>query len=150
MPRLQKKTILLWLTGGGLFFGLWLLVTLRADQRALARHFGLPIPHRISQVRYQSQDWFGLNPEPSYRLRFRANSNDVSILFARLELQPADPGSPEGTFRPGRVTGPQWWRFDAEGAGVQVFAREKGKPCVIEWFWWDRSNDTVYYYRSCP
>lgn len=147
---LPNKATLICLTGAGLFLGLWLLVTLQADQRALQRHFGQPLPDSISGVRYQSQDWFGLYPEPSYRLRFRAASNEVAMLVARLELKPAAPGSPEGTFRPGSVTGPEWWRFDSDGAEVKAFAREKGKRCVIEWFWWDRSNHAVYYYLSCP
>ncbi len=135
------------------FGGLFVFALGRAQTSAVAKHFGEPVPASVSRVLYRGNEFFGLVPEPSYHLRFLADPVDVEMLLKKglFRLQKAGEG---GVFGPSGAPAtkgqPPWWRLDESGGAVEVYARETGKPCVIEWLWWDRTQNTVFYFLSCP
>ena len=146
-----------WVLAGallGLAAVVWFFATRSAAARRLVgKHFGWPVPASVRDVRYRNTEWFGFVPEPAYYLRFSASSDDVQILLQRLSLgraqAPPGPGFGPSTSPPPTGT-PPWWRLDRASTNVELYARDKGKPCVIEWLWWDRSTHTVFYHVSCP
>jgi len=138
-------------SGLGLFAILFALIYARSGRSAVAKHFGSPVPSSVRDVRYQSDEWLGFMPEPSYFLRFTASPEDILTLLQRNGFSavamdtyfiPSTAGPSPGA--------PAWWKFDAPAADIQCYARTSGKPCVIEWLWWDRTSGRVYYRLSCP
>ena len=115
---------------------LFALIYARSGRSAMAKHFGSPVPSSVRDVRYQSDEWLGLMPEPSYLLRFTASSEDILTLLKRNGFSDAamDTHFIPSTAGPSGGA-PAWWKFGAPGTDIQCYARASRKPCVIEWLW---------------
>ena len=130
---------------------LFVLIGAQSGRSAVAKHFGSPVPSSVRDVRYLSRGLLQLEAEPSYRLRFTASPEDIVTLLKRNGFVSVgmDTYFSPSTSAPSMDV-PGWWQFDPPGTNIQCYARTAGKPCVIEWLWWDRANDRVYYFLSCP
>ena len=57
----------------------------RQPEMAVVRMLGRPAPASLRNVRFHSDELLGLNPEPSYWLRFEASAEDVAVWVQRAK-----------------------------------------------------------------
>jgi hypothetical protein len=133
--------------GVGLFVVLALGVAVRIGTRsqegAVVRMFGEPAPVGLRAVQFETDELFGITPEPSYWLRFEAPAEEVAALLKRGGFL-VDPGGGTWSPRPG-------WPLPKNPARLVVYRREaKPANCVVESLWWDSVGGEVLYHRACP
>lgn len=121
-----------------------LVSTAAGRERYVGRLLGFPVPASVREVRYRASDWLGLNPEPAYYLRFRADADDVRLLLQRGGFGPGEPSTLW-------LVSLSWWVPKGGGTGLMHYERAaKPRGCVVEHLWWDEGTGEVFYLRSCP
>lgn len=142
-PQPLAKVVIVGVIGAGLVAA-WLF---RAPgPRLISRVIGVPAPASARDIRYRSDEWLGLGPEPVYYLRFRADPEEVRAMLEAGGFRQADA---ESGFWPAAEI--SWWVPESVGTNLVRFSRASNPGgCVIEMLCWDSSTGDVFYHRSCP
>ena len=97
-----------------LAFSLWPI-----SNQPFSKYIHSPVPKSVHVVSFQSQDWFGANPEPVCYLAFTASVEDLAAVIQQAGFRPAStnrsvpvPSGPIG-----------WLTADQVGPSGRVYTR---------------------------
>jgi len=99
-----------------------LMVSRSRSTRPVAAYFGDPVPDSVRVVGYQSNDWFGVHPEPVAFLRFTGSKNDIDDMITRAGFEM---GRSWNGPSPG---GPEWWESPHKLGWKAKFYSRKHPP----------------------
>lgn len=102
-----------------------LAVSWRTPARQFCYYVESPMPPSVSNILYQDDDWFRIDPEPVAFIRFTASSADLETIIRKRGFKPA-----ADSFNP---PGPLWWDHAKHGTNVLTYVRQdgpKGRPVL--------------------